>query len=120
METRICKRKECNNLIATSKRSDSLYCTPKCGAKDRNDKNRRLNKEKIQHQKKLNKNYKIIKDLYYKGRVDVSKEVLDALEFDEHYNTGMEELNMDRISFNLYEFKISFKDDRFYISKSDK
>ena len=88
MDTKKCKRKECNNLIAINKRSDSLYCTTLCGARDRNEKKERADKEKRPHKRKVEVNYKIISSLFKKGAIDEyinSARTSAKVDFLQHY-----------------------------------
>ena len=119
METKKCKRKECNNLIATNKRSDSFYCTPKCGARDRNEKKRKQNREKQPHRRKVEVNYNIISSLFKKGVSDVSIESLELLGFDFDYCTGVDDLDIQTgiMKFKVYEFLLTPHDNRYIISK---
>jgi hypothetical protein len=119
MDTKKCKRKECNNLIAINKRSDSLYCTTLCGARDRNEKKERADKEKRPHKRKVEVNYKIISSLFKKGAIDVSIESLELLGFDFDYCTGVDDFNQHKgiTKFNLFEFTITIDDTRCKIKK---
>ena len=119
MDTKKCKRKECNNLIAINKRSDSLYCTTLCGARDRNEKKERADKEKRPHKRKVEVNYKIISSLFKKGAIDVSIESLELLGFDFDYCTGVDDLDIQKgiMKFRVYEFLLTPHNDRYEISK---
>ncbi|MFC2080437.1 hypothetical protein ACFLRQ_03075 [Bacteroidota bacterium] len=118
MEELICKRTVCNNPVPETRKAGSFYCCDPCGWKQRNHDNRVKLKERRLHEKKLNKNYKIIKELFDKRIYDVSSEALLVLEFDIKYCTGIKEVTGNKTVINLYEFVITYQGDRYKIKKS--
>lgn len=112
MEEKPCKH--CNFPIPRSKRTDSIYCTPKCGWRDRNRKNAEHQKEKKVIDRGLKKNYNIIKDLVERGFVDVSKETMIILGFDMNYYTGIGEYNSEKrtTEYKIFEFSYIIHNER--------
>ena len=119
MEILICKREGCNNQVAESKRSDSFYCRPWCGTTQRNKDKREANQEKRPHSRKVDTNYKIVRDLYSNGDDDVSIESLELLGFDFNYCTGVDDLDIQTgiMKFKIYEFLLTPLNNRYKISK---
>jgi len=117
MKERLCKYD--GKPIPEEKRSDSIYCSSKCGWKDRNEKNAKENKGKRKELRRLDKNHEIIKKLYRKDKLDVLIESLELLEFDIELFTGVE--NIDSITktsiVRLYEFQLKFHGGRCQIKK---
>ena len=117
MKERLCKYD--GKPIPEEKRSDSIYCSSKCGWKDRNEKKAKENKEKSKEQHRLDKNHEIIKKLYRKGMLDIPIEYLELLEFDIELFTGV--VNIDpgtKTSIvRLYEFQLKFQGGRCQIKK---
>ena len=121
MEPRKCKRPGCIKTVDQAKRSDADFCSPKCGWTFRNKQRMEANKEKRLHSRKLDKNHNIIKDLYSRGKIDVSNEALELLGFDFEYCTGIEQFNQQNgiTKFKLFEFIITTDDLRSRILKSE-
>lgn len=119
MEKLICSREGCNNPVPESRRLGAKFCRDWCGSTHRNREKQKSEKEKRSHSRKLDQNYKIIKDLYKKGVYDVSIESLELLGFDFDYCTGVDDFNSQTgiMKFNLFEFQIIFLNNRCKISK---
>jgi hypothetical protein len=79
--------------IPETRRSDAIYCCDSCGWKYRNKKIKKENTEKREAADPLEKNYKIMKDLYERGFNDLSKESLKVLGFDFKTYTGIAEID---------------------------
>ena len=118
MEERKCKK--CGRPILSERRSDAIFCSTRCGWTHRNVEKKKANRDKRRHSRKLDMNYKIIKDLYSRGNIDVSNEALELLGFDFEYCTGIEHLNQqnDTTKFKLFEFIITTDDLRSKIIKA--
>jgi hypothetical protein len=119
MEILICRREGCNQPVAESKRSDSFYCNPNCGAAQRYINDKIKDKEKLPHSRQIEANYKIIRDLYNKGDDDVLIESLELLGFDFNYCTGVDDFDNQTgiMKFKLFEFILTSTDNRYTIKK---
>ena len=117
MNEKLCKH--CNLPISRSKRTDAIFCSIKCGSDYRNKRNATHEKEKRQIDSRLVKNYKIIKDLFNRVKLDVSREALELLGFDFDLYTSV--VNTDPITktsvIRIYEYQISIQGSRCKIEK---
>lgn len=119
MEIKYCKRKGCGKPIDAKKRSDSIYCSPECGWRDRNEKKRKNNTEKREAAGPLEKNYKIMKNLYERGFNELSKESLLVSGFDFETYTGIAEMDVmnNTTEYKLFEFFFKIDGDKVIIKK---
>ncbi len=111
--------KNCGNPIPESRRSDAIFCCPKCGWDFRNRRNAKDQKEKNEINRKLHHNYKIVTEFYKKGLVNVSIETLESHGFDANYYTKVEDMDFDTKTsvIRIYEYRLTFKNERFKIEK---
>ena len=116
-EIRYCEN--CGELIPVTRNKGSIYCTTKCGWTFRNRGNNVANKEKRIITRQLDINYKIVKDLYNKGKNNISIESLELLGFDFEHFTGVKKIAPDNQFevIKLFEFEINIQNNRCLINK---
>jgi hypothetical protein len=118
MRTRYCKNNP-EHLILESARTDSIFCSSKCGWTYRNRRNELTKKNMQNNEPGLFRNHKILKDLVGRGLGDISKETAFVLGLDVNCYTGI--INIDRVNktteFKLFEFSYTIDGDRIKIKK---
>lgn len=117
MNEKLCKH--CGQPIFLSKRTDALFCSAKCGWRYRNRENAMEDKGMRPIDRRLVKNRKIIKDLFRRGKLDVSIESLELLGFDfDLYTKFVDKSYETKISVvNVYEYQIKIQGSRCQIKK---
>ena len=107
-EVRMCYYRHCDVLIPENRRSDAKSCCDEHGWKERNlQKKDNLIKNSIQ--KALDNNYKVIKDLFERGKYEVPKHVLRFMDFEFECITTLGTMNFDTgvITCNVYEYQLT-------------
>ncbi len=119
MTERYCQH--CGGIIPATRRSDAKYCNPKCGWEHRNALKAQREKQKREYDRKLHRNYKIIYDLYHRGKTDIPFEALEIVGFDTDLITGINEVDKENkiTKYDIYEFKIELINNRCLISKKE-
>lgn len=103
-----CDYRHCNNKIPKDSRSDSKYCCPNHGAKERYLL-KKDNKIKTSIQKGIDKSYIVVKDLYNRGKTCFPKLVLDYSEFDFNAMTGITDIDNKSgiVIYNIFEYELT-------------
>lgn len=117
METRLCKK--CREPIPKKRRSDATFCSDEHGWTYRNQQKAKENKDKNEKQRRLDRNHIIIKNLYKRGKTDVSVEALELFGFDFELYTNVVKTNPTTKTsvVKVYEYQITFRGPRCKIEK---
>lgn len=117
MEFNECKYRNCNNLIPVDKNSNSIYCCPEHGAKERYSK-KKENKKYHEVEKKLKENYKIIDGLYNRNVKSVSQETLQSYGFDTAIITSVISLKKEeKYVVELFDYQLNYTEKHCFINK---
>jgi hypothetical protein len=118
MKIRYCKNNP-EHLIPESARTDSVFCSKKCGWTFRNRVKLNANKDLHNIEPGLYRSHKILKDLVCRGISDISKETALVIGLDVNCYTGI--IKIDSVNktteFKLFEFSFTIDGDRIKIKK---
>jgi hypothetical protein len=118
MAMRYCKNNP-GHIIPESSRTDSVFCSKKCGWTYRNRNKSNVHKDLHNIESGLYRSHKILKNLVSRGISDISKETASVLSLDVNCYTGI--INVDRVNktteFKLFEFSFTIDGDRIKIKK---
>jgi hypothetical protein len=118
MAMRYCKNNP-EHIIPESSRTDSVFCSRKCGWTYRNRNTAMVNTDLYQIEPGLYKSHKILKDLVSRVICDKSKETALVLGLDFNCYTGI--IDVDPVKktteFKLFEFSYTIVGDRIKIKK---
>ena len=118
MAMRYCKNNP-DHIIPESYRTDSFFCSKKCGWTFRNRNKSNLNRDLHNIEPGLYRSHKILKDLVSRGISDISKETALVIGFDVNCYTGI--IKIDSVNktteFKLFEFSYTVDNDRIRIKK---
>lgn len=118
MEIRNCKNNP-DHIIPESSRTDSVFCSKKCGWMYRNRRNALTKKEMHNNEPGLCRSHKILKELIGRGVNNISKETALVLGLYVNCYTGI--IKIDSVNktteFKLFEFSYTIDGDRIKIKK---
>ena len=118
MAMKYCKNNP-DHIIPESSRTDSVFCSKRCGWTFRNRNKAMVNKELHKIEPGLFRSHKILQELVGRGVNDISKEAALVLGLDVNCHTGI--IKIDPVNktteFKLFEFSYTIYGDRIKIKK---